>query len=94
MELCRIVEQFVDEITEMHLAELRATNQEYRCTHQELLRQSEEVQRQMNAMSAERRRVFSDYSNLRSQQESENSIHLYWSGLLDAVVLLKALGVL
>lgn len=94
MELCRTVKEFIDEITEMHLSELRATDEEYQCTNRELIRLSEKVQRLMNALSEEQRRTFMDYSNLRSQQEAANSAYLYWSGLLDAVVLLKTLGVL
>lgn len=94
MERCRAVEQFIDEITEEHLSELRAGDEEYKCRNRELIELSNEVQRQMEALSEGQKKIFMDYSNTRSRQESANSIYLYWAGLLDAVVLLKTLGVL
>lgn len=53
MELCGAVEQFIDEITEIHLSELRATDEEYKRTNQELIRLSKKVQKQMEDMSEE-----------------------------------------
>lgn len=94
MSMQEIVDMFVDEILEEHMRRLRAESEECQDVNRRLPKLSDEVQEYLNTLSDNQRKVLTDYSHTRTEQESENYHYLYLSGLKDGIQILKFLEVL
>ena len=85
---------FFDEILEEHQRRLRAESEESKDINRRLLKLSDKVQEYMNTLSDNQRKVLTDYSDTRNEQEGENYHYLYLAGLKDSIRILKPLEVL
>lgn len=94
MAVCNTVEDFLDDIVEKHLAELRANDQEYIELNRKLAEGSDEIEKALHLLDRERKKTFDEYETLRNQEESIENRFLYRAGILDAVKLLKGIGVI
>lgn len=55
---------------------------------------SDKVQEHLNTLSDNQRKVLTDYSDTRNEQEGANYHYLYLAGLKDSIQILKFLEVL
>lgn len=94
MSIQETVDMFVDEILEEHLRRLRAESEECQEINRRLLKLSDKVQEHLNTLSDNQRKVLTDYSDTRNEQEGANYHYLYLAGLKDSIQILKFLEVL
>lgn len=94
MSMQETVDMFVDEILEEHLRRLQAESEECQDINRRLLKLSDKVQEHLNTLSDNQRKVLTDYSDTRNEQEGANYNYLYLAGLKDSIQILKFLEVL
>lgn len=94
MSMQETVDMFVDEILEEHLRRLQAEGEECQDINRRLLKLSDKVQEHLNTLSDNQRKVLTDYSDTRDEQEGANYNYLYLAGLKDSIQILKFLEVL
>ena len=92
MSMQETVDMFVDEILEEHLRRLRAESEECQDINRRLLKLSDKIQEHMNTLGDNQRKVLTDYSDTRNEQEGANYHYLYLAGLKDSISDTEVLG--